>query len=430
MRIFPPLLLAVLLGVCPGDARTTEEAYLLDGRRAPGTIALDKDGKLRFTPADQADGLSARQFSFVRFPEATISPLQVFGARRITLSDGETLTGPLLEIGPDSLQIRTAWAKRLIVPRAMVASATQLPGWQPIFDDDFATPRKAWRSKLRPAVQHEELQNVAILRDPGQELVYVPTESIAEGRLGVNFEERGETQGLRWVLELTFHQQSATRILTVQLAGSGQGYPVEFPHGEGTHNKVARSPGWHRLTVQFTTDSMRVLLDDTALWYNLERGPGGKLQQVRLTCHADDPAVKTTGSLAVTQFSLARAIAPLVRPPGDPKRDEVWLATGDQLFGDILQANSRTITLVDRRGRRSIPWTDLQGCFLAQPAKMPVQQGERVRLQLRNGLTPDFDLIDGVLLGLDQRHLRLRHACLGDLDLDRASVHEIRPLTP
>ncbi len=238
------------------------------------------------------------------------------------------------------------------------------------------------------------------------------------------------SRGGRWLLELTFRHGATTRTLSVGLAGEGTGYAVELPGVEGTTNPVARSPGWHRVTVQFGRGSLRVLLDESALWYNLEHGPGGALRQVRLVCQAGQDKVPRTGSVAVTEFSVARGVEEPVRPGGDPEQDEVWLATGDQLFGSIVQADARTVTLEARYGRRTLPWTDIRGCFLARREQKPppALAGQQVRLWLLNGLAPDPDVLDGVVVGLDEQHLRLRHARLGELKLDRRRLRQVRPL--
>jgi hypothetical protein len=188
---------------------------------------------------------------------------------------------------------------------------------------------------------------------------------------------------------------------------------------------VARTAGWHRVTVQFRAGSLRVLLDDAALWHNLERGPGGALQQVRLVCQGRG---QHKGAVALTEFSVARAVDEAVRPLQDPDQDEVWLATGDQLFGDIVAADERTVTLEGRLGRRSLSWTDVHGCFLRPTRnRSAAMEGTVVRLWLRNGVTAEPDLIEGVVVGLDERRWRLRHALLGEVSFERERVRQLWP---
>jgi hypothetical protein len=427
MRRFLILLIALLGPLLP-KAPSAEEARLTDGRRVSGALTLDKNGQLRFAVTGQAEAVLNERIDLVRFPEAPCPPFRAAGNLRVVLRDGQTLTGPILALDRGTLQMRTAWANRLRVPRSAVASLTQLPGWQPLFEDNFAGNRKEWTSKVKPDVQKDQAIGVALLKEPGQELVYTLAEPITSGRVGVNFEERDGTSGARWLLELTFRQEQKARTLTVMLAGDKEGHPVEAPGLEGKVNAVARSPGWRRATVQFSGGSLRVLLDDSALWYNLERGPGGALQQVRLACREGGQGGPRMGAVALTEFSVAQGVEEAVRPSGDPTQDEVWLAAGDQVFGDIVLADGRGVTLAGRFGRRFFPWTEVRGCFFRRAVDQPpIQEGTQVRLWLRNGITGEPDVIEGALVGLDDQRLRLRHTWLGELNLERERVRQVRP---
>jgi len=408
----------------PSDAKAAEVAHLADGRRITGTLTLGKNGQVRFDVPGQVEPVAIDRIDRVRFPETTLAPFRVGGNLRVLLRDGQSLTGPLVRLDRDLLVLRTAWAARVNVPRAAVAALTQLPGWQPVFEDNFASRRKEWTGKARPALEVEQGACVAVLNEAGQELVYTLAEPIRKGRVGVNFQERDGASGARWLLEMTFRQDQELRTLTVTLAGDGEGYPVAAPGLEGKVTALARTPGWHRVTVQFSGGSLRVLLDESALWYNLERGPGGALQQVRLRCQGSG---QRKGALALTEFSVAQGVDEAVRPIQDPSQDEVWLATGDQLFGVIVGAADRTVTLEGRFGRRSLPWTAVRGCYLREAMnRPPALEGTPVRVWLGNGVTAEPDVIEGVIVGLDEPRWRLRNAWLGELKVERERVRQVR----
>jgi hypothetical protein len=197
---------------------------------------------------------------------------------------------------------------------------------------------------------------------------------------------------------------------------------------EGDAQPVARSPGWHRLVVQFTSGSLRVTCDDAVLWYTLKQGPPGPLRQVRLACRAAGTATPR-GAVAWGAFGVEQAADESPRPGGDPTQDEVWLDDGDQLFGKVVRADRRAVELQARFGARTQPWSKIHGLFLRRAAPpVATTSGAHVRLGLANGLTADLDTLDGVLRSLDARSLILQHALLGELRIDRPFVREVQPL--
>ncbi len=131
--------------------------------------------------------------------------------------------------------------------------------------------------------------------------------------------------------------------------------------------------------------------------------------------------------MAFTAFTVLRAVDETVHPPGDPTQDEVWLASGDQLFGQILQADGRSVTIQGRYGKRTLPWTEVRGLYPLQQAARKALRGG-VRVWLHNGLTAEPDVLEGELQGLDGERLKLRHAWLGELSLERRWLKQLQPL--
>src|SRR5262249_17868222 len=158
----------------------------------------------------------------------------------------------------------------------------------------------------------------------------------------VNFQAQG-------TVELLFQQGDRSRHVTVTVAGNGDHYVVDAGGLKGTARAVARTPGWHRLIVQFTKQSLRITCDDDVLWHNLEQGPSGALKRVTIRCQQ---------SSAWAEFCLERAANEYPRLPTDAEQDEIRLADGDQLFGRIVGADRRTLQIEGRFGKRSLSWTE------------------------------------------------------------------------
>src|SRR5579883_870287 len=341
----------------------------------------------------------------LRAGEASAPLFRAGCGRRVRLWDGECITGQILELNKDTLRMRTGWAARLELPRAAVSAIDPLPGWRTVFD---AEPGE-------PAV--------------GKSLTYTLKNPLPAGRVGVNFQERGTASGARWTVELLFRQGERARRVTVMVAGAGGHYEVDAGDLKGTARKVTKSPGWHRLIVQFTKRSLRLTCDDDVLWYNLDDGPGGDLQRVTIDCQRSAENEMVGGAVAWTEFCIERAVDEHPQPPTDAEQDAVRLLEDDQLFGRILQADRRIIQIEGRFGKRSLPWTAVSGCSFRRPAAPPkANEGAKVRLLVRSGLCAEPDILEGVVTANDERRLVLRHAILGELTLERGRVREQRPL--
>jgi hypothetical protein len=170
-----------------------------------------------------------------------------------------------------------------------------------------------------------------------------------------------------------------------------------------------------------------VTVDDAVLWYSREQGLEAPLRAVRLLCAADPETKTVHGEVAFSDFSLARTIEDLPRPPGDPSQDEVWLLSGDQVLGQVLQADGKQIALRGRFGERTLPWGEVRGLFL-QRGSPPLQttEGEHVRIRLRCGVGADLDELHGVVASLDERQLVLRHPVLGECKIERGRLQQLQ----
>jgi hypothetical protein len=427
MDELPRRLGAALLVVIGCAAAPAEEAYGPDGKPVSGALAVDAKGRLRFTPTGRTEALPSAAISHVRFSTAEPTPLRSASLFQFVLYDGQRLTGKLLALDEKNLTLRTAWSEKLNLPRSALASVAHLPGWRTVFEDDFADGAKAWKRTGEPAFGENEER--LVLKEPGQALTYELSAPLETGRVGVNFRVKEKTAGALWHFDAAFQTKTGRRPLSITLAGGGDTYEVETPGVEGTSMRVARTPGWHRLTIQFTARSLRVLCDDAVLWYCLDQGPSGRLTQVRLECLVGDKKAAATGEVAFAEFGVSRVVDEAPRPEGDAGQDEVWLANGDQLFGRIPKADRRGVIMEGRFGKRFIPWSEANGVFLKRDAPPPqTTDGAHVRLYLWPAEGAEPDLLEGVVTALDERRLTLRHNRLGEVTIDRAHLRRLEPL--
>lgn len=377
-------------------APAADEAVRTNGTRLEGELRLSKSGQLDFTPAT-ADVV---EYRFAASPP----PFRVAQGMLLTLPGGQHVSGVVKAMKDDRLRFRTAWAEEITVPRDSVVSLTHLPGWRPV----------AWTLKGESA---------GLLSKPGQSVTYGLKKPVDAGRIGVNVREQDAPAGARWLLEATFGK----RLLRVTLAGEGESLSVDTSGLKGTARTVARAKEMRRLVIAFSAGSLRLTVDDEVLWYTLDAGPGGALTQARLVCQDLDRPGKVTGGVAFSEFALERAVDESRHPPGDPRQDELWLDGGDQLFGQVVAVDASGVEMKGKFGTRRYAWPDLRGWFPRPGQKAPPLK-DGVRAGIRGGLRATEDVLEGTLIALDARQVRLRHAVLGGLTLPRDRVVWLRPI--
>jgi hypothetical protein len=421
------LCLATLLSV---HGAAADEAVLPDGRHRPGVLTFAKD-RLLFQPAGDQAALPPGEIQAVRFPAEPVPPLLAGRVHRVLLPDGQRLTGEVLGLDGQRLRLRTAWAEEVAVPRPAVVAVTGLPGWETVFGDDFGPDLAGWETAGSPRLGEQRSpagQHCLILGRPGQAATHAVAPPLEAGAFVVDFLPGGAAGGLACAVEAEFQGEGAGRTLRVTVTGTGDAYGADVPGVEGTGYRLTRSAGWHRLRIGFSPASLAVTVDDRAVWQAEGRGPGGALRRVRLVCPPARGAEPGGGEVAFADVSLAREVPEPRRPSGDPGQDEVWLLSGDQLFGRVPRADGRTVQVDGRFGERELPWSQVRGVFLRRDgASSPAVDGERVRVSLQSGAGSERDQLDGVVRGLDERWLTLRNPVLGECKIERARLRQLCP---
>src|SRR6202040_3387271 len=96
------------------------------------------------------------------------------------------------------------------------------------------------------------------------------------------------------------------------------------------------------------------------------------------------------GEMWFDSLQLAAKAAPARRTPGPPELDEVWLASGDQVFGTVLQADAHAVVLEGGFGKRTFPWSNVRGVFFRSEASPPaLRQPVEVRFRSAPGFAAD-----------------------------------------
>jgi hypothetical protein len=424
LAVFSACLVALSL---PGLLRA-EEAVLPDGHSLRGKLKLE-DGRFQFVTSARKT-TSLEEIDHVRFPAAKVASLRAARLSRLTLTDGQRLTGELLGLDDKAVRFRPAWAPILTIPRPAVASITQLPGFQTFFDEDFEGDLKAWKvtgkAALSAGKQVSGKQSL-LLSGAGQAAEYGLATPLKAGRAAISYYDPLNTRGNRWLVEAEFQEDKTPRTLRIGVAADPEKYTAEVPGADQKAWPVARREGWHRLQVEFSPRMLLITVDEEVLWVSRLRGPGGSLHKVRLVCSAGPGDVKPRGEVHFDDLSLSRAVPALRHQRADPGQDELWLLSGDQILGSLTRADRRTIDWKARFGKRTWSWGDVRGLFLRQQPDSPrTSDGEHIQVWLCTGADAEADRVAGPVRAWDEKRLTLRHPILGELAIDRTRIRRLR----
>ncbi len=209
--------------------------------------------------------------------------------------------------------------------------------------------------------------------------------------------------------------------MRIILGWSEESLAVESPSGLQVQ-RLARTPGWHRLSLRFGPDQTEVSVDGKELAHG--RGPGGPLATIRLATQASGPAPRPKPMAAYfDDLQLIRFAEPPASLEVDAGQDEARLVVGDQLYGDIQSADPRRVVMAVDGKPVSLRWGEVSGLYLR---RMPIQgasiEGLLVRAEWRSapGDRPtDLDFVEGALLAQSPASLTLATPYSGTLTIPR-----------
>jgi hypothetical protein len=421
-------LVSLAVALLLAGTAAADEAMLPDGRLVTGSLQLAPNARLQFLPADKQAPLSLAAIHQVRFRAADFVRLRSAALYRVGLAEGQSVSGDFLGLDDQQVRLRTAWAPELAVPRTAVVSLTPADGYALLFRDDFEKDLAAWQVSGSPALTDQQAtsgRRSLLFNAGGQAAVYRLAAPLEAGKVGVNFQQIGAAAGAVWTVEAEFQGSGGLRTVRVPVVADTPNYTAEGAEGDGGE-LAARTPGWHRLEVEFSPGALVVTSDEAVLWYNRHQGPGGPLQQVRLVCTAAGNG-GPRGAAVFDDFSVARAVEELRHQDADPTQDEVWLRSGDQVLGQVPRADRRGVEVRGVFGNRVLDWGEVRGVFLRrQPVPPRNREGEVVRVWLRGEGGAPADELEGVVRQFDERHLTLVHPVLGEQKIERGRLQRLR----
>jgi hypothetical protein len=258
-------------------------------------------------------------------------------------------------------------------------------------------------------------------------------EPLTSGRVDLAFHDSGKViAGKRCGIELTFQGPSGPRSVKIDLGWGEESVAVESPGGPALAvQRLARLPGWHRLSARFNAESTEISVDGKQL--AVGKGPAGPLRTVRLGADAaGDDASGPTADEAAFDFDELQVIR-YAEPPHsveiDIGQDEARLIVGDQLFGAIERAGAERIAMTVDTRAVELPWSEVGGLYFQRVAVAgtPVE-GTLARVEWAAGTEADprdLDFAEGALAEVSATTIALATPYAGTLRLPRNRVRSI-----
>jgi hypothetical protein len=348
------------------------------------------------------------------------------------------LSGVLRGISRGAARLGVRWqAPEVVVARPGIQAVVQRPGEARVLVDGFETLDKSrWATSGDPSLAEEpRLSEGKSLRLPagGSSLLHGLEEPLGAGRFDVAFLDSGTVAaGQQWFVELSFRGTSGLAAVRVALGWSEETLAVECPKGPSLAiQRLARTPGWHRLSLRFGPEQTEISVDGKELAHG--KGPDGPLVSIQLGS-SNSTGRSTPKGLAgyLDDLQLTRLSEPTAGHEVDITQDEARLVTGDELYGEIQQAGADRVLMTVDGKVVSLPWSEVSGLYFRRtPAAGATIDGLLVRLEWRSapgGDPADIDFAEGALHALSDEVIKVATPYAGVLGIPRGLVHKLTVL--
>ncbi len=411
----------------PGGAR-------LQGRLA-GTLASG----FSFITADGSPPLALQVGSIVHGGGTSRDSVAGPPLFRVLAGPALRLSGTLRSISPTAVRLGVSWqGPEISLPRPGVQVVLQRPGVARVFVDNFESLEPSRWTKFGNVslVDEPRASERKSLRIPsgGASLSHNLDEPLSAGRLELAYHDDGSVApGLKWLIELTFQGPSGPSLLRVIPGWADESLAVEMPNGPALSvQRLARTPGWHRFMFQFGPEQTEISVDGKELVHG--KGPEGPLIALRLASSSAAPEAPVPDPSKVPvchvdDLQLIRFAEPSASFELDIKQDEARLLVGDQIFGEVMKADSERVLMTVEGKATSLPWGQISGLYFRRVAVRgaPVQGLlARVTWRSASGGDPDsLDFAEGAITAVTDSVITVATPFSGLLAIPRELLHTL-----
>jgi hypothetical protein len=442
------LLFPLVATVGGSFALAEQQALLIKGESRNGQIIGNSAATITFdtATAGATDSRTRIPLTAIRQINFGARPRLVSGflpPRRIDFHGDEGLHVGIESVEMDAAEVSIFGAELRSIPRAALARLRQPAGERSLVYEDFEIRPTLLDGARLSSTQHRSGRQ-SLMRRPGDaDSSFAIDRDVPTGRIELSFYDTGVIEPVQqWFVETelrTGDQSSTVRfcpgwnVPEYRCAASGAGGLAAQP--------VTRSKGWHRFTLLFDPRRVVALVDDRVVgagaglgapalirFRNAAVASSGK-EQAGDAKDANEGMTATGWIDDLHIFEHAPSLAP---PSNTQPNDLLWLATGDELFGELPTIDAREVILAGKAGRRKFPWSMLNGIVFAAsdvPAGRPVD-GWIATIELASILGAEAGPNDRLVAALQQvtdSELVAAHPYLGTIRIPLREIERIVP---
>ncbi len=338
-----------------------DEAFLRDGTHSTGALSF-LDGQFSFAEARSKGAVSWSRIDRVE-PTGKQSSAQIppYWWQAI-LVNGDRFACNLAEIESNALILDSPWFQGLRVRRSMIRSLERPVGWTPWLHQDLVKDVRGWKEIRDTGESASPLGMTGLtLGASTKTLQFTPEAPLACGLIVLLLKNASPKEASRWQLRLVIERDGALQPLIMQLHVNGntkfQADGLEF------RERSARLDGDSFLIeIELGQKFFAASVNRHLIAWNEQGLPNARLRALSLEAVEGQPDQKPV-KLIVQEFAVARRLESLRRPPAHPEVDEVWLESGDQVFGEFRAINSQQLQLMASHTLRRIPCSQVRGLY-------------------------------------------------------------------
>ncbi len=436
------ILLLAWASAAPGQGRLVAQArhesiIRGEGQAIYGRVVGDAKAGFRFAPIGDEPSVSLESAAVVTFDGPGADAGSGYPPMRVLLGLDQQLSGKLGAVDDRTIKLEDGpGGQVVVVTRGGAVALMQRPGEALVLQDGFETLEPArWTHVGEPdLVDQPKLAGAKSLSIPagGSAVTCRLVEPVTSGRLEIAFHDPGRmVSGQQWFVDLLFRGPGGDESVRMVLDSAEESLAVL---SSGEHalavQRLARSPGWHRLGVRFGPET-ELAVDGDELAHG--RARGGPLVEIRLANHTLGNA--EAGKGMAVQFDDLRLVR-LAEPVGglevSPYVDDVRLVDGDQVFGRLKSGDSDSVGLLVDTRDVSLPWTEVASLRFRRPFEPSrAIEGLLVRLDWRSSPgndARDLDQVEGALLAVNDSSFSLATPYSGDLTIPRDRLRRLKVL--
>ncbi len=406
-----------------------DDAVLLDGTRRPGQLSF-RDEKFEITLAGQNETFPWKQLDRVDLSTKNRLPPAPPFWWQATLINGDRFACNLLEVESNAFICDSSWFRGLRVRRNLVCCFNRPLGWSPWVRQDFAKEARGWKQSR---VDGDSQPTVGLggltLGQASKMLQFTPDAPLPFGKIVLFLHDASPPPGRRWQLRLGMDGDGSFQSARILFGGNA---PVEMqaPGLKISQQEVRLTDSGILIELEVRPALLQVSANGRlAAWMD----PGFRVAVLRSlslepaeAAKGDDPQAR----LILQEFAVGRRLGPLPRPPTHAELDEVWLESGDQIFGSYRSLNPDFLELSIARETRRIPCTQVRGLYPKQVRPLLNMQAAPWRLTLIDPACAEPSRLTGMIRTWGEREIVMVHPLLGELKIPRSQILSIAQAFP